>query len=159
MRSQTKPSRWLHVTLTSLLVAAVFAGAYAPAAVADVPAPAPHGAAPRQAILAPGQTPGLDSRAQKLATMLQLSEPQQAELARILANEHEQIRQLWREQKVAPEYRVSAMRAISDKTEEQIRALLNDEQKKKYIASHPHNSSPSNQESTLDYWLHATQPK
>jgi phage shock protein A len=91
--------------------------------------------------------------------MLQLTDPQRAELARILASQHEEIRKLWREKKVPPEYRVSAMRAINDKTEERIRELLNDEQKTKYIASHPRESSQPSQESTLDYWLHATQPK
>jgi hypothetical protein len=114
---------------------------------------------PEQTASPRGQVPGLDSRAKRLAKLLDLTETQQAKLAQILASQHEQIRKLWSDQRVPSEYRVGEMRAINDKTEDQIRALLNDEQKKKYIASHAQQTAHSAEESNLDYWLNATKPK
>ena len=90
--------------------------------------------------------------------MLDLTDSQQVELAKLLANQREQIRRLWSDGAVAPEFRVSAMRAISDKTEEQIRALLNDEQKKKYVLPRATDSPDPSQQSTLEYWLNASKP-
>lgn len=80
--------------------------------------------------------------------MLKLTEAQQAEVAKILARQHEEIRRLWSEGKVPPNYRVSAMRAINDRARDQIRALLNDEQKEKYPAAvRPAASPPPSQTS------------
>jgi hypothetical protein len=110
--------------------------------------------------LAPATTteepPGLDSRARRLVSALGLTDAQQAELAKILASRRELVRRLWTEQTIAPEYRVSAMQVINDKTEERIRALLNDEQKKKYLASRPTQSNGSSQQSALDHWLNGS---
>jgi hypothetical protein len=103
--------------------------------------------------------PTLDSRVRKLAKILQLSDSQQIELAKVLASRREQIRRLWSEQTVAPEFRVSAMQAINDKTDEQIRGLLNDEQKERYRSVHPPQTPGTSQQSTLDYWLNASAPK
>jgi len=91
--------------------------------------------------------------------MLELTETQQAQLAKVLASQREQIRNLWRDQKVPPEYRVGAMRAINDQTEDRIRALLNNEQKKKYVSSRPRDPARTSQQPKLDYWLNATKPK
>jgi phage shock protein A len=91
--------------------------------------------------------------------MLELTEAQQTQLAKVLASQREQIRKLWRDQKVPPEYRVGAMRAINEQTEDRIRALLNDEQKKKYVASRPRDPARTSQQPNVDYWPNATKPK
>ena len=91
--------------------------------------------------------------------MLELTEAQQAQLATILASQREQIRKLWRDQTVPPEYRVGAMRAINEETEDRIRALLNDEQKKKYVSSRPRDPARTSQQPNVDYWPNATKPK
>jgi hypothetical protein len=61
---------------------------------------------------------------------LELTDQQQHELAKILIEEREHIRRVWQVTNVPPEYRASATRAIKDKAEKQIRAMLIDEQKK-----------------------------
>lgn len=91
--------------------------------------------------------------------MLDLTEAQQAEVAKILVSQREQIRKLWNDQTVAPEYRIGAMRAINYETEDRIRALLNDEQKTKYRAPHSDRAPPASQEETLNHWLNAAKPK
>ena len=105
------------------------------------------------------ERPTLDSRARRLAKILQLTDAQQIELARVLASQREQIRRLWSEQTIAPEFRVSAMRAINEKTEERIKGLLNDEQKDRYMSAHPPQTPGTPQQSTLEYWLDASTPK
>jgi hypothetical protein len=129
----------------------------APAASAEEPAP--HILAPEQTKPARDERPDLDTRARRLAKMLELTEAQQSQLAKVLASQHEQIRKLWRDQKVPPEYRVDAMRAINEQTEDRIRALLNDEQKKKYVSSRPRDPARTSQQPNVDYWPNPTKPK
>jgi hypothetical protein len=143
--------------LLPFLVAVPLACICAPAAFAEEPAP--HIVAPEQTKPPRGQRPDLDTRARRLAKMLELSEAQQAQLATILASQREQIRKLWRDQTVPPEYRVGAMRAINEETEDRIRALLNDEQKKKYVSSRPRDPARTSQQPNVDYWPNATQPR
>jgi hypothetical protein len=143
--------------LLPFLVAALLACIRAPAAFAEEPAP--HIAAPEQTKPPRDQRPDLDNRARRLAKMLELTEAQQTELAKVLTNRREQIRKLWRDEKVPPEYRVGAMRAINEQTEDRIRALLNDEQKKKYVSSRPRDPARTSQQPNVDYWPNATQPK
>jgi hypothetical protein len=143
--------------LLPFLVAVALAYICAPAAFAEEPAP--HIAAPEQTNPPlGGQRPDLDNRARRLSKMLELTEAQQIQLAQVLASQREQIRKLWRDQKVPPEYRISAMRAINEQTEDQIRALLNDEQKKKYVASRPRDPARASQQPNVDYWPNAAKP-
>lgn len=127
----------------------------APAAPAE--GQSPQSVAPERATPPRDKKPGLDHRAERLAKLLDLTEAQQFQLAKVLASRHERIRKLWSDQAVPPEYRVSQMRAINDETERQIRALLTEEQKKKYVL--PRQASGTSEESNLEYWLNATKPK
>jgi len=142
--------------LLPFLVAVPLTCVCAPAAFAEEPAPhivAEQTKPPRD------QRPDLDTRARRLAKMLELTEAQQTQLAKVLASQREQIRQLWRDQEVPPEYRIGAMRAINEQTEDRIRALLNDEQKKKYVSSRPRDPARTSQQPNVDYWPNATKPK
>jgi hypothetical protein len=156
MRSDRKSRGWLRAALLLFVATVPLACLRAPAAVAEEQST--HSVVPEQTPPR-DQRPGLDSRARRLARMLELSEAQQAELAKVLASQREQIRKLWSEQRVPPEYRVSEMKAINDQTEDRIRALLNDEQKKKYITGHSPQASRPSQQSSLDHWLNAAKPK
>jgi septal ring factor EnvC (AmiA/AmiB activator) len=157
MKSDPNSRLSLCAALLPFVAAVPLACLCAPAALAEEQSPhsAPEQTTPRLR----HQRPGLDNRARRLAKMLELTEAQQAELAKVLASQREQIRKLWSDQRVAPEYRVSEMRAINDQTEDRIRALLNDEQKKKYVSSRPRESPRTSQQSDLDHWLNATKPK
>ena len=74
----------------------------------------------------------LDDRVRTLAQSLDLDAEQQSELRKVLQSQREEIMRVWSDTSVPAPYRVSATLAISDRTADQIRALLNDEQKKKY---------------------------
>lgn len=87
--------------------------------------------------VAPAQQhqPVLEQRITLIAAELGLDERQRTELRRILINQRMQIMRLWNDTSVPAASRVGATRVISEQTGDQIRALLNDEQKAKY--NHP----------------------
>jgi hypothetical protein len=79
----------------------------------------------------------LEDRVRILTQWLSLDAPQQAELRKILQGQREQVRSLWGDTSVPAAQRISATQAISDRTGDQIRAMLNDEQKKKFNPPRP----------------------
>ncbi|HEX9473750.1 MAG TPA: hypothetical protein VF931_06150 [Steroidobacteraceae bacterium] len=94
-----------------------------------------------------------------LSRMLGLDERQQAELRKVLQSQREEVRRLWTEQSVPEIYRASEMRAISERTEVRIRALLNEEQRKLYIQKQQPEGPGATQKASLEDWLDATRPK
>ena len=79
----------------------------------------------------------LEDRVRILTQWLSLDATQQTELRKILQGQREQVRSLWSDTSVPAAYRISATQAISDKTGDQIRAMLNEEQKKKFNPPRP----------------------
>ena len=79
----------------------------------------------------------LEDRIRILTQWLKLDATQQTELRKILEGQREQVRSLWSDTSVAAAQRISATQAISDKTGDQIRAMLNEDQKKKFNPPRP----------------------
>lgn len=79
----------------------------------------------------------LDDRVRILTQWLGLDATQQNELRKVLEGQREQVRSLWSDTSVPAAYRISATQAISDRTGDQIRAMLNEEQKKKFNPPRP----------------------
>jgi hypothetical protein len=103
---------------------------------------------------------GLEDRVRTFSKAFDLDARQQDELRKVLENQREQIRKVWREGSVPPDYRVSATRLIYDQTEDRIRALLNDEQRKKYKLPKPSNESAvRSDQRSVEYWMNAAKPK
>jgi hypothetical protein len=99
----------------------------------------------------------IDERVHSLAKSLELDGTQQAKLREILENEHRQISQVRTGTPPAGVDRVGLMLAVLDQTREEIRAMLNEEQRKKYPAAVPRGSTaPASAD--LDYWMRRTQP-
>jgi hypothetical protein len=104
--------------------------------------------------------PSLEERAETLSQALGLDATQQSELRKVLEGQREQVRRIWSDASVPAAYRVSATQAISDKTADQIRALLNDEQKKKYNPPRPpHEAAESSAKPSVETWLYPAKPK
>jgi len=74
----------------------------------------------------------LEGRIRLLAKELNLDERQQDEVKRILVVQREQVRQVWNDETMPAPLRVQATQKISEHTSDQIRALLNEEQRKRY---------------------------
>jgi hypothetical protein len=97
---------------------------------------------------------GLDDRVRLLSAELGLDAKQQAEVRQVLERQREQMSRAWSATAVPPAYRVSTTRAISARTADQIRALLTEAQRRKYIAPKPpHVAADDSAKLGLDYWM------
>jgi hypothetical protein len=117
------------LALGSLVAAHAGDEGQAPAAAAPAhPAPRSH------AHHTPATT--IDSRVQLMATELDLDASQQATLKSILLTQRAEVAKVWNDPSVPATVRVATTQAVSEKTAERIRAILNDEQREKYIKEH-----------------------
>jgi Spy/CpxP family protein refolding chaperone len=113
----------------------------------------------------PAQTPrhhrpnNLDDRVKALSKALDLDAAQQSELRRVLERQREQIKRVWSDPSIPADYRASAVKAISDGTADQIRALLNEEQRKKYPAKLPPEPRVGAGQPSVEDWMNAAKPK
>jgi hypothetical protein len=138
-----RPCLW-----TALVIALVACGA-AVGEAQDAPPPA----------LPPRASPAaLDHRVSVLTKALNLDARQQAELQRILAEQRQSVRKIWSDQALLPAERVPATRAVGDRTANQIRAILNDEQKKKYSPPKPPPAADT-KPPDVSAWMDATRHK
>ena len=80
---------------------------------------------------------GVDERVKTLTHGLDLDAMQQTELRALLQIQGEQVRKIWNDPSIPAPYRISATQAIRDQTADQIRALLNEEQRKKFNQPRP----------------------
>jgi hypothetical protein len=138
---------------------------------AGVPAEAAQaaaGAAPAQAAVRPGnghaaphgrrparRSPDavLDERVAALGKALDLDAGQKAELRRILLVRRDQLRQVWNDPDRSSADRIGASQSINERTEDRIRSILNEEQRRQYIASKPAGAPGERPEHGLDYWM------
>ena len=103
---------------------------------------------------------GLDDRVRALSIALDLDAKQQSELKKVIEGQREQVRKVWNESSVPAAYRVSATQAISDQTADQIRALLNEEQRKKYNPPKlPHEAADGSASPSVESWMKSAKPK
>jgi hypothetical protein len=100
----------------------------------------------------------LEHRVAMLTKALDLDARQQAELQGIFASQRQAVRKIWNDPALLPAERVPATRAVEDRTADQIRAMLNDEQKKKYNPPKPP-PAPDTGPPDVSAWMDATRKK
>ena len=110
---------------------------------------APGSRSHRAAYHTPAQV--IDANVRRLAQGLELDQEQQVKLRAILVEQHAQLMKLRTESAPGTD-RTGAMRAIVDRTREQIRLMLNDEQKKQYVTVVPHQVTAATR-ADLEHWL------
>jgi hypothetical protein len=74
----------------------------------------------------------LEERVALLTRALELDARQQVALRKVLLGQREQLQRIWRDGSVPSGDRIASTKAVSMRTAEQIRSLLNEEQRKKY---------------------------
>jgi hypothetical protein len=114
------------------------------------PVPPAHQATKR----APGA--GLDDRVKVFAKALDLDAAQQSQLRKILLGQRDAVRRVWTDKSLSPAERAPATRAASERTGDEIRAILNDEQRKKYNSASPAAAPDKGDERSVEQWLDAT---
>jgi periplasmic protein CpxP/Spy len=101
----------------------------------------------------------IDDRVKELAKALDLNETQQSEIKTVLEHQQGQARRIQFDPNLSGADRNDRFRALQDDTVLRIRALLNEEQKKKYDPLNhgtQHTGSPGNY---VDQWMkHHQQP-
>jgi hypothetical protein len=118
--------------ITTMAIGAIVIPAIGSANSANVGAsPAPRPAAQARA----GRS--LEHRVDVLSKALQLDARQRAELLTILDNQRAAVAKIWHDPALLPAERTPATRAVEERTADQIRAILSDEQKKLYNPPKP----------------------
>jgi hypothetical protein len=106
---------------------------------------------------APGA--GLDDRVKVFAIALDLDTAQQSQLRRILLGQSDAVRRIWSDKSLSPAERAPATRAASERTGDEIRAILNGEQRKKYNSASPAAAPDKGDERSVEQWLDATRAR
>lgn len=102
----------------------------------------------------------LDDRIKALSQALDLDEVQQSKLRKVLESQREQVMKVWSDSSLPAAYRISATQAISNGTADQIRALLNEEQRKKYNPPRrSHEAATGASERSVEDWMEVAKPK
>ena len=117
--------------------------------------PAPAAAAPRQRSLYRRHT--IDDRVQRLAKGLDLDEKQRAGVKAVLEHQQLQARQIQFDPNISGAERIGRFRALQDDTVLRIRALLNDEQKKKYDPLGHGKQEAGSSDKYVDQWMKSHQ--
>jgi hypothetical protein len=96
-----------------------------------------------------------DQRGRALAKYLELDEAQQIALQKILEQRQQEVLQMRFTQLPAGSAQIDCFRAIQDKTVNRIRAVLNQEQRKKYDILAIRRSVPPPPKTSVQDWLKA----
>jgi Spy/CpxP family protein refolding chaperone len=117
---------------------------------------APAAASPEQRARHRYRRLSIDDQVKGLAKNLNLNEVQQAAVKKILeSRQHATMRIL---RKTSGGDRVSRIRALQLRTVAQIRAVLNDEQRKKYNPLGQRPPQPTSPQPSVEDWMKATRP-
>ena len=114
--------------------------------------------APQHQTQRPLNRPSLDDRVNRFARNLDLSESQRSAVKRILEQRQQQILRMRSDASISGSTRISQFRALQENTVSQIRAVLNEEQRKKYNPLAPRDIPQTPQPSVED-WIKAVTPR
>jgi len=97
----------------------------------------------------------LDDRVQLMAKELDLDANQQARLKSILLAQRAEVTKAWNDPSVPAAVRIATTQAVSEKTAERIRAVLNDEQRGKYAKAHQRDARVGAPGGDVQKWMQA----
>jgi hypothetical protein len=103
--------------------------------------------------------PSLDERVKRLGRGLNLSEDQQAAVKRILEKRQQDALRLRLDSSMTGEARIDQYRALQVRTVQEISAVLNEEQRKKYNPLAPRDLPQAPQQRSVEDWIKLTTPK
>jgi Spy/CpxP family protein refolding chaperone len=138
------------VLLSPMLVSAAPGAAADPGATATAPAPRARHAPTR---------PSLDERVKQFAQGLGLSEDQQAAVKKILEKRQRDTLRLRLDPSLTGDVRIERFRALQVTTVKEIRAVLNEEQRKQYNPLAPRDIPQAPNQRSVEDWIKLTTPK
>lgn len=99
----------------------------------------------------------LEGRVAILTRALDLDAPQQLELRKVLEDQRARVGKIWDRTSVPAALRVSETEALSDQIADRIRALLNEEQRKKYNPPKQRPPTEGSPKPDVSAWMNQTQ--
>ena len=105
-----------------------------------------------------GHIPTIDDRVRVLARSLDLNEAQRVAVKKILEQRQQETLRIRQDSSISGGARIERFRALQDNTVERIRAVLNEEQKKKYDPLAVRRTQPAPQQRSVEDWLKVTTP-
>jgi hypothetical protein len=155
MTSKSKWMRWLHRAIPAFILAlpiGYFAPSWALAGDQEN-----GNATPKLETHRRYSKPSLDARVSRFASGLDLTEAQRFAVKKILQQQRQEILKIRNDPSTTGSAGIDRLRALQDRTIERIRAVLNEEQKKKYdplaVRRIPQTPQPS-----VEDWLKAITP-
>jgi hypothetical protein len=136
--------------------------AEAPGSDAGDPAATPAPVEPRAALNPRPRKPrrgGIDARVRLLTAELQLDAKQQELVRRILEEQRAATLKAWSDESVPSAVRVKSTQVVAEQTADRIRAILNDQQRERYIKPVPLEARATPNAPDLDGYLKGTQRK
>jgi hypothetical protein len=116
-------------------------------------------AAPSSHTVRRGGAGAIEERVNVFTRALALDATQQAQLRKILMNQREAVLKIWTDKTLSPAERAPATLAAQQRTGDEIREILNEEQRKKYNADKPATARVSADKRSVEQWLDATRAK
>lgn len=111
-------------------------------------APAPEAVGPNHHKLSP-----LDRRVALLAKELDLSAAQQRQVKKVLQGQRDEVSRVWSDASMPAALRVSTTQAIGDRTADQIRDLLTDGQRTRYLQAHTRQARVGAPGADVESWM------
>jgi len=103
--------------------------------------------------LARGRRSGLGARLATLTRALDLDPGQQAAVRRVLEDQRLQVQRIWGAESASAADRIAATRQLSTQTADWIRAILNEEQRKRYDPPAPGDPGKTTRSAQVEDWL------
>jgi hypothetical protein len=103
--------------------------------------------------------PSIDDRVRVFAKSLELNEAQQSAVKKILEQRQEETLRIRQDSSISGSARIERFRALQDNTVVRIRAVLNEEQKKKYDPLAVRKVQPAPDQRSVEDWLKVTTPQ
>ena len=97
----------------------------------------------------------IDDQVKRFTESLDLSETQQSEIKKILEFRRVQIRRIRLDESLSGDERISRLRDLQDSTVARIRAVLSDQQKKKYDPLAVRQAQKSSPQPSVEDWMKA----
>ena len=155
MKAELNPRGWVFTTALAVVLA-LHAGSVAPSRA--FAGGQEQNSAPQHQTRRPLNRPSLDDRVSRFAANLELSESQRSAVKKILEQRQQQILHMRQDTSLPGSVRIDRLRALQESTVAQIRAVLNEEQRKKYNPLAPREIPQSPQPSVED-WIKAITPR
>jgi Spy/CpxP family protein refolding chaperone len=150
MISESKWKGWISRTLIFVLIVGCLIAFQAFAE------QSPRNAEPRPQIQHQHKRSILDEQVSRFAKNLDLTEAQKSAVKKVLAQQQQEILRIRRDPSLVGRAGIDRVRALQQTTVERIRAILNEEQKKKYDPLAPRRLPQSPQQPSVEDWLKAT---